>query len=171
VTWTGSSVSIGSLPADSGISAKSPIGSEGIISSIARSSNDGDSTTFFSGEDLPIVATEDEAGMERKEELGEIRTGGREGGLIDCPHIAAAALTFEGLFVGDDLFGDVPSIEADAEGEGEVGSTLGEVGLGDNDNSSNSSLPIDLESSPSFNSNSSSSFIRGEVGGLMMCVV
>jgi hypothetical protein len=35
--------------------------------------------------------------MERNEELGDTFTRGREGGLIDPPNIAAAALTFEGV--------------------------------------------------------------------------
>jgi hypothetical protein len=89
--------------------------------------------------------------MERNEELGDTFTGGREGGLIDPPNIAAAALTFEG----------VDSI-ATGEVVDSVSAFLGRTG--DNGRSSNSSAPMDLESSSSPNSSSSSSFIIGLVG-------
>jgi hypothetical protein len=101
----------------------------------------------FSGEVFDTVA----ADMERNEELGDTLTGGREGGLIEPPNIAAAALTFEGV----DSIGTGEVVDSN---EAFVGRT------GDNGRSSNSSAPIDLESSSSPNSNSSNSFILGLVG-------
>jgi hypothetical protein len=89
--------------------------------------------------------------MERNEELGDTLTGGREGGLIDPPNLAAAALTLEGV-------DSIPTGEVVDSDEAFVGTT------GDNGRSSNSSAPMDLESSSSPNSNSSNSFIIGLVG-------
>lgn len=101
----------------------------------------------FSGEVFDTVA----ADIERNEELGDTLTGGREGGLIEPPNLAAAALTFEGV-------DSIPTGEVVDSNEAFVGRT------GDNGRSSNSSAPIDLESSSSPNSNSSNSFILGLVG-------
>jgi hypothetical protein len=131
-----------------GISANSC--SAGAVSSISSSSIAGDDSIAagrFSGEVFDTVA----ADMDRNEELGETLTGGRGGGLIDPPNLAAAALTFEGV-------DSIATGEVVDSNEAFVGRT------GDNGRSSNSSAPIDLESSSSPNSNSSNSFILGLVG-------
>jgi hypothetical protein len=142
-----------------GTSAKSSC-SAGPSSSISKTSICGDVASIlagcFSGDVFDTVA----ADIERNEELGETLTGGREGGLMDPPHIAAAALTFEGVDVS------IATGEVDAEGEIEVDGLEGEAesGFGESDRSSNSPSTMDLESSSSPNSSSSSSFIIGLVG-------
>jgi len=131
-----------------GISANSC--SAGVVSSISSSSIAGDdsiSAGRFSGEVFDTVA----ADIERNEELGDTFTGGREGGLMDPPNLAAAAFTFEGV----ELIGTGELVDSDISF---IGAT------GDNGRSSNSSAPIDLESSSSPNSSSSNSFILGLEG-------
>jgi hypothetical protein len=150
---------------------------------------DDPSAEGFSGDPLPFltVATDDEAGIDRNDELGDTLIGGRVGGDADAdfvgdsalPHMAAAALTFEGVvFVGElpndgsgevgvdkDCFeGEVfvlkPAISVPGPGAG-AGTDTGEIG------SSSSASPIsEFPSSPS--SNSSKSFICGDVGGLIV---
>jgi hypothetical protein len=162
---TGPSESEVSLPLERDISANSFAVGPGEPSA-ASSSIGGEDTSIlagrFSGEAFETVAADEEAGMDLNEELGDTRAGGREGGLIDCPHKAAAALTFEGVVV------DLTEIgEAEVAFDGELAS--GAMGdLGESGKSTNSSRPIDLESSSSSNSSSSSSFILGEVGVLIV---
>lgn len=99
-------------------------------SSICSSSIAGDDSILagrFSGEVLETVAAE----IERNEELGETLTGGREGGLMDPPNIAAAALTLEGV--------DASIGTGEVVVDFEVGSAfLGEDWLGESGKSSNS---------------------------------
>jgi len=154
-----------SLPLERDISANSFATGTGELS-ISNTSMAGEETPSslgrFSGEDFETVAADEEAGMDRNDELGDTRAGGREGGLIDCPHKAAAALTFEGVVV--DLTG-MGKVEAAFKGELASGA-MGD--LGESGKSTKSSFPIDLESSSSSNSSSSSSFILGEVGVLIV---
>jgi len=122
-----------------------------------------------------MVATDDETGIDRNEVLGDALTGGRDGGESAFPHIAAAALTFDGV----DLSGELPN-----DGSGDAGvdraCLTGEVfvlvlepagpgatpGTGEMGSSSSSSPASDWLSSPS--SSSSSSFICGDVGVLIL---
>ena len=124
---------------------------------MTSSSISGDVSTLaagrFSGDVFDIVAVD----MDRKEELDEDLTGGREGGLIDPPNIAAAALTFEGVAISIGT-GDVDADVDVVAFEGEV-----ELRSGESGRSVISSI-FDLESSSSPNSSSSSSFILGLVG-------
>ena len=101
----------------------------------------------FSGEVFDTVA----ADIERKEGLGDTLTGGLEGGLMDPPNLAAAALTLEGV----DIISTGEVVDSDKAFSGRTG---------DNGRSSNSSAPMDLESSSSPSSSSSNSFILGLVG-------
>ena len=131
-----------------GISANSC--SAGALSSISSSSIAGDDSILagrFSGEVLDTVA----ADIERNEELDELLTGGREGGLFDPSNFAAAALTLEGV----DSIATGEVVDSDEAFSGRTG---------DNGRSSNSSAPIDLDSSSSPNSSSSNSFILGLEG-------
>jgi len=148
VVGTGSSESESIGTVESGISAKSC--SAGAVSSISSSSiaaDDSILTGRFSGEVWDTVA----ADIERNEELDELLTGGREGGLIDPSSLAAAALTFEGV----DSIATGEVVDSDKAFSGRTG---------DSGKSSNSSAPIDLESSSSPNSSSSNSFILGLEG-------